>query len=124
MVLRVAVALTLMGVLFVLSSIPGRARPGDRLLVRIAARTPPLVQKTLHVLFYGGLSWLWFWALAPLPLQLPNRLLAAFLIAAGFGAFNEWHQIRLPDRYGSLADVALNSTGAGLGLLLAVFLAE
>jgi len=50
------------------------------------------------------------------------RILAAFLVAAGFGALNEWHQIHLPGRYGSLADVVLNAIGAGLGLLVAVLL--
>ena len=122
MAYRLAIAVAFMGGLFVLSSIPGRARPEDWFLVQLAAQTPPFLQKLLHMLFYGALSWLWFWVLAPLPLRLPYRLLVAFLIAVGFGALNEWNQTRLPGRYGTLADVLLNATGAGLGLLLAVLL--
>ena len=122
MAYRLAVVLALMGGLFVLSSIPGHARPDDWLVVRLAAQTPPFVQKILHLVLYGGLSWLWFWVLAPLPLPLYTRILVAFLIAAGFGALNEWHQVYLPGRYGTLADVLLNALGAGLGLLVAVLL--
>ena len=122
MVLRLAVVLGFMGGLFVLSSIPGHARPDDWLPLRIAAQTPRLVQKILHVLLYGGLGWLWFWVLAPLPVPLHTRVSVAFLIAVGFGALNEWHQAYLPGRYGTFADVLLNALGASFGLLIAVLL--
>ena len=120
MTYRLVVVLMIMGGLYVLSAIPGRTRPDDWLIVQLLAQTPPMVQKVLHVLSYGGLSWLWFWVLEPLPVRLHFRLLVAFLIAAGFGALNEWRQLHVPGRYGSLADVTLNAIGAGLGLLLAV----
>ncbi len=109
-----------MGGLYVLSAMPGRTRPEDWIIVQLLAQTPPMVQKILHVLLYGGLSWLWFWVLEPLPVRLHFHLLGAFLIAAGFGALNEWNQLHVLDRYGSLTDVMLNSLGAGLGLLVAV----
>ncbi len=120
MTYRLALVLVFMMGLFVLSAMPGHARPGDWLIVRFLAQTPPLIQKLMHVLLYGGLSWLWFWVLEPLLVRLHFRILVAFLFAAGFGALNEWRQVHVPGRYGSLADVTLNSIGAGLGLLLAV----
>ncbi len=120
MTYRLALVLAFMGGLYVLSSMPGRLRADDWLIVRFLAQTPPVVQKVLHVLLYGGLSWLWFWVLEPLPMRLHFRLLAAFLIATGFGALNEWNQMHLPDRYASLTDVVLNAVGAGLGLAIAL----
>ena len=120
MTYRLALVLVFMTGLFVLSAMPGHARPGDWLIVRFLAQTPPLIQKFLHVLLYGGLSWLWFWVLEPLPIRVHFRLLAAFLIAAGFGALNEWNQLHAPGRHGSLTDVLLNSVGAALGLIIAV----
>ena len=74
------------------------------------------------MLLYGSLSGLWYWVLAPLPLRPSYRILTAFVIAVGFGAINEWRQIHLPGRYGTLADVLLNAMGAGLGLLVAVLM--
>ena len=104
--------------IFVLSSIPGYARPEDWALAWLVAKTPPLIQKTLHVLLYGGLACLLFWTLAPLPIRF--RALAAFMIAVSFGAFNEWHQLQMPGRVGSITDVMLNAAGAALGLLIAI----
>ncbi len=120
MTYRLAVILMFMGALYILSAMPGPTRPDDWVIVQLLAQTPPMVQKILHVVLYGGLSWLWFWVLEPLPVRLHFHLLAAFLIAAGFGALNEWNQLHVLDRYGSLTDVLLNSMGAGLGLLVAV----
>lgn len=106
--------------LYVLSSIPGYAHPEDWTLVWIVAKTPPLVQKALHVLLYAGLAWLSFWTLEPLSFRL--RVIIAFITAVSFGALNEWHQLQMPGRFGTVTDVLLNTAGAILGLLIAVLI--
>jgi VanZ family protein len=117
---RFVLLFALMVAIYILSSIPGYARPDDWKLVWLVAKTPPLVQKTMHLVLYAGLSWLVFWALESLSLRLGYRVVAAFVIAVGFGAFNEWRQIQMPGRYGTFLDVALNAVGAAVGLLVAV----
>lgn len=42
----------------------------------------------------------------------------AFVVAAAFAASDEWHQTFTASRQGSLTDVALDTAGAGGGLLL------
>ena len=115
-------ALVYMIGLFVLSSIPGPAQPGDSLLGRLVAQTPVSIQKLMHVLLYGGLAWLWFWTLEPLKNEPATRWLLAFLLTAGYGAFNEWYQLHVPGRFGSCNDILLNSIGAIIGLLMAAWL--
>jgi VanZ family protein len=39
-----------------------------------------------------------------------------------FGAVMEWCQTKVPGRYGTAFDVALDAAGAALGLLAAVFI--
>ena len=46
----------------------------------------------------------------------------ALIIAVAFGAVMEWCQTKVPGRYGTVYDVVLNTAGAVLGLLVAVFL--
>ena len=120
MAYRLIITIGFMAGIFALSSIPGRAGSRDSIIVRFVATVPSPVPKIMHVLLYAGLAWLWFWTLADLPVQLHYRALSAFLVTVAFGAFNEWHQLHVPGRYGSLADVILNSAGAALGLLAAL----
>jgi VanZ family protein len=53
----------------------------------------------------------------------PRSALAAFAIAAGYGAFDEFHQMLTPGRFPSVADWVADALGAaaalGLGLLVA-----
>ena len=46
----------------------------------------------------------------------------ALIIAVAFGVVMEWCQTKVPGRYGTVYDVALNAAGAALGLLAAIFL--
>ncbi len=120
MAYRLIITLGLMIVIFALSATPGRSGPGDSMVVRLVATIPSPIPKLMHVLFYAGLAWLWFWTLADLVPQPHYRGLSAFLVATAYGAFNEWYQLRVPGRYGCLSDVMLNSAGAALGLLVAL----
>ena len=61
-----------------------------------------------------------FWTIEPLSITLSYRSFVAFTITVGFGAFNEWHQLKVAGRYGTITDVMLNAVGAALGLLIAL----
>jgi len=50
------------------------------------------------------------------------RFLISFFIAVAFGAVMEWCQTKVPGRFGTVTDVALDAAGAGFGLLAAVLL--
>ncbi|WP_305042303.1 VanZ family protein [Geoalkalibacter sp.] len=78
---------------------------------------PPSLQNFLHIPLYGLLTFLWFGALAAWGVGPRSRLLLAGLIALGYGLFDEWYQLSVPGRFGSLTDVALNLVGILLALL-------
>ena len=67
------------------------------------------------------LSWLLVWTLEGIPV-VAWRYVIAFIVASGFGALMEWCQTRVPGRFGTLADVGLNTAGAVIGLLAALLL--
>jgi VanZ family protein len=70
----------------------------------------------LHVPLFGLLAWLWYSTLDTWSVRHGPALGIAFLMAAGFGAFDEWHQLHVPGRYASFTDIALNCAGAMLAL--------
>lgn len=118
---RALLTALLMLLLMAASIVPGRAEPGDSVFVWAVAKTPPLLQKALHLSLYGLLALLWVWTLTAIQSK-GLRLGIAFLVAVAFGATLEWYQTRVPGRFGSLLDVALNATGAILGLLASLVL--
>jgi hypothetical protein len=118
---RIGITLCFMALLIVASLIPGRAQPGDSVFIWLVAKTPTLLQKALHICLYGVLTLLWVWALDAVQSRL-YRLVIAVTVAVLFGAALEWYQTRVPGRFGTLADVALNAAGALLGLCAAIFL--
>lgn len=97
-----------------LSSQPGDATQGG--LSGIIAWTPPALQNLLHVPLFGLLAWLWYRTLNAWNTSHGHTLTAAFTLAAGFGVFDEWHQLHIPGRFASFTDVALNCAGAILAL--------
>ena len=113
--IRVALTLGFMALLTVASVIPGRAEPGDSVFIWIVAETPTMLQKSLHVLLYGMLTMLWSWTLDSVQSKW-QRLIIAVSIAVCFGATMEWYQTKVPGRFGTIFDVALNAAGAVLGL--------
>jgi VanZ family protein len=110
-----------MALLMLVSLIPGHPKPGDSAFIWLVANTPTLLQKILHVCLYGVLALLLVWVLDGIQSR-TYRFLIAFIIAVAFGAVMEWCQTKVPGRFGTVYDVALNSVGAALGLLAAVFL--
>lgn len=118
---RITVTLGFMGLLALVSLLPGIHRPGDHIFIWLVAETPSLIQKILHFLLYALLALLLMWTLEGIQSR-TSRLLTALVIAVAFGALMEWCQTKVPGRFGSLYDIALNAAGAGMGLLAAIFL--
>ena len=110
-----------MALLTLVSLIPGHPKPGDSAFIWMVAETPTLLQKVLHVCLYGVLALLLVWTLDRIQPR-TYRFLIALIIAVAFGAVMEWCQAKVPGRYGTVYDVALNAAGAALGLLAAIFL--
>lgn len=93
-----------------------------------------LIRKTGHFMAYGMFSlacFHGFWlTLRPLASRLLRRLRAhglAILVTFLVGSADEFHQIFVPNRYGSFSDVMIDTCGAvalGLALFLAMQVAE
>ncbi len=118
---RWAATLAFVALIVVLSATPAREQAGDSLFVWLVINTAPPIQKLLHVVIYGTLSVLWMWTLADIS-SVPLRVFLSFVLSVGLGAVLEFHQTRVPGRYGTLLDVLLNASGAVLGLLAAILL--
>ena len=119
--LPLLITLVFAGLIMLVSLLPVSSRHGDSPLSWLAAITPTPVQKVMHVCLYAILALLLAWSLDDIQ-SLTYRLLLAFTIAVAFGALMEWCQTMVPGRHGTLFDVALNATGAALGLLAAASL--
>jgi VanZ family protein len=77
-----------------------------------------VLRKGMHVAEFGILAFLWYRALAWGAVGWRGRMaLAAFVLAAAFGALDETHQIVAPSRTASGMDVGWDSLGAALGLV-------
>ncbi len=116
---RLLITLGFMGALYFASTVPGRPRAGDSIFVWLIAATPMPLQKALHVCVYATLTVLWSWTLENLQSK-SVRLILPIALAISFGALTEWYQTKVPGRFGTLFDVALNTVGAVAGLLLAL----
>lgn len=117
--MRWALTLAFAGVVVVLSITPGVERHGDSVFGWLVLNTAKPLQKALHVVIYAMLALLWMWTLE----SVQSRWLRVVLTLAacvGMGAVLEWHQTRVPGRFGTITDVLLNLAGAILGLLAAL----
>ncbi|MGD2064244.1 MAG: VanZ family protein [Nitrospirota bacterium] len=118
---RILLTVCFIALLTVVSLMPGDPKPGDFAFMWLVVKTPTLIQKVLHVCLYGVLTLLLVWSLENIESR-PYRLLIAFLIAVAIGAVMEWCQTKVPGRFGTAYDVALNAVGAVVGLFTAVVL--
>ncbi|MCX5867203.1 MAG: VanZ family protein [Proteobacteria bacterium] len=75
--------------------------------------------KVIHFFMYLGFSFLLLRALHPGEWISPrNRCLAAFLLAAGYGISDEFHQYFVPGRDCSGFDLLADIAGAAAGILV------
>jgi glycopeptide antibiotics resistance protein len=107
--------LLLMGVIFILSSIPGKIDNGT---LRFVTELDPQLQNLLHIPMYGLLQWLWLRAFAKAGKSGGGTVLASIGITTAYGLFDEFHQLFVPGRYASLTDVLLNLVGVAAGTLV------
>jgi VanZ family protein len=105
-----------MMVIFGLSYISDQGAANDAL--NPLAWISPNVQNFLHLPVYGGLAFLWFWALRHWVAEVGFRYLMALIFTLGHGFLDEWHQTFVPGRFGTLTDVGFDVVGAVLGLLV------
>ena len=75
----------------------------------------------MHVVVYAALALLWMWTLESIESRLV-RITLVIIATVGLGAALEWHQTRVPGRFGTIFDAALNTLGALVGLAIALFL--
>jgi VanZ family protein len=106
-----------MGVIFLLSSIPGRSEAGSDawnpfLLIS------PTVQNLFHVPVYTGLAWLWCQTFNQTNMSRSMTNVLAILLTIGYGVLDEWHQYYVPGRYASLSDLLFDAVGAIVGVIL------
>ena len=102
--------------LYVLSSMAGAPLPDAVDAHAVLVWLPPYVQNSLHIPVFAGLAWLCHRTLRPWIRDARLLGLVAFLLTAGYGGFDEWHQSHTPGRCASFADLGLDITGALLTL--------
>ena len=116
--LFIFLALAYMTLIFVLSSIPGVPLPEDE--GRLYVSLPPTLQNLLHIPLFAVLAWLWQRALwQPVP-RARLRDLLAIVITVSYGFLDEWHQSFVPGRTASLTDVAFDTLGAFIGVIVGI----
>ena len=118
---RWGITLIFAALIVALSISPGIDRSGDNIFVWIIVRTPNLLQKIMHVATYAILAVLWMWTLESVESRIVRTALA-IIATVGMGAVLEWHQTRVPGRFGTIFDVLLNTLGALVGLAMALLL--
>lgn len=71
-----------------------------------------IFRKSVHITAYGVLAILFYNSF------LKYRYLKAWLLTTSYGSFDELYQYFIPDRTGAIIDVAINSSGAVLALVI------
>jgi VanZ family protein len=96
--------------IWLLSSIPDQGNP-ETTAEQLLQWVSPELQNYLHIPLFGGLAAAWYWALQPLPVSRRQVLSAVLLIPSLYSFIDEWHQLQVPGRFGSLTDIVLNLVG-------------
>jgi len=107
--------ITLMILIFILSSIPGEIESNT---LKFLMDLDPTLQNLLHIPLFCLLAYLWFIPLSMLQISKLTVTIIGTLITIFYGCFDEFHQTFVPGRYGSLTDILLDCTGATLSLLI------
>jgi len=108
--LRLIPPLLYMAGIYALSSIPDLDTP-ETAAEKLLQWAPPELQNLLHIPLFGGLAVVWHWSLRPSIGNRRLRLTLVFIITTLYAVLDEWHQLHVPGRFGSLTDVALNLVG-------------
>lgn len=112
--LRWVVTLAYASVIFYLSSRPWGGIP-----------LFPHADKIIHLAIYFGLSALCVWSLRATALKWRSAIFPmAFVLATLYGVTDEVHQLFVPGRSCSVADLAFDGVGAFLGAWLAVIIVK
>ncbi len=106
-------ALAYMALLHRVSSIPGKVELQGAVDLAYFALTPA-IQNLLHIPAFAVLAVLWSHALP----KTARGAGVVLLMTGGYGAYDEWFQLGVPGRYGSLTDWALDLFGALVGIAL------
>ena len=109
--LRILIPLAYMLGIFALSSIPDTGKietQAEKILQWIS----PEFQNFLHIPLFGGLAGCWFWALKAWVGGTNNKIAIAFIFTTIYSFIDEYHQLSVPGRFGSLTDLGLNAIGA------------
>ena len=104
----------LMGMIFLLSSIPGDVEGG---VLKVITTLEPSLQNLLHIPLFGLLQFLWLRGFASRGTTGAAAIVASFCITLSYGALDELHQYFVPGRYASLLDLGLNLLGVVLGTI-------
>ena len=118
---RLGITLVFVGVVVALSIAPGIERPGDSMFSWIVINTAKPMQKAMHVAVYALRAMLWVRTLESVESR-SIRVVLALVACISLGAVLEWHQTRVPGRFGTVADVILNVIGTIVGLIAALIL--
>lgn len=97
-------------VILILTSIPGSLIPASPFRN---------FDKIVHLTIYGVLGWLTVRAWAQGSRATASVLVVLALVSC-FGAIDEWHQQFIPQRSMDLLDWAADTTGAAIGVVLAL----
>ncbi len=71
-----------------------------------------------HLVSFGILFLLLWYALGTIVLSSNTRFLVAFLVTVGYGVVDEIHQAFVPGRHSSVLDVLTDAVGAGVIILI------
>ena len=98
----------------------------EQVVAEVLLSSPPakveliniVIRKSTHVLIFGTLALLVWWAL---PSASSSRVFGwreagAWLLATAYGASDEWHQVFAPGRTPEVHDVLIDSAGALLAV--------
>ena len=107
----------LMVLIFLESSIP---MDGGSDKTAFLTNFSPVLQNFLHIPLYAFLAFLWHRYLCTKHLKFSVCLVIAFLIPVLYGVLDEIHQAFVPRRFGSAADIYLNTAGTVVGVWLGV----
>ena len=118
---RWGITLVFAAIVIALSISPGVERAGDNIFVWVIVRTPPLIQKFMHVATYAALAMSWMWTLESIESRIV-RIALTIIVTIGLGAVLEWYQTRVPGRFGTVFDVLLNAIGTVIGIIAALLI--